>query len=102
MKIRPGRTQSLIGSIAMLLVMVVGAVLMTSIAGVPPLFLALWIIFGLGAAAVAFYNAFSEKGVPLYEIEARDDTADAFCPNCGRSVGRDDSFCRNCGHRLKP
>ncbi|MBN1249235.1 MAG: zinc-ribbon domain-containing protein [Anaerolineae bacterium] len=115
MRIRPGKTRSLIAGILMLVVMVVGLFLMPGrgILGVPsPMggaisaFRIVWIAFGLIGAGAAFYNAFSRKGVALYEIDMEDDEegdrrADGpFCPKCGKPVGKNDKFCRNCGTAL--
>jgi hypothetical protein len=62
----------------------------------------IWVIVGLVGAGVAFYNAFSREGVPLYEIENddRERESGAYCPQCGEPVGRNDQFCRNCGAPL--
>lgn len=112
MKIRPGRTRSLIGGILMLAVMAVGLFLMPGpgiVGGMPGMggalsvFRILWIAIGLIGAGVSFYNAFSEKGVPLYEIETdggQHPEGEAYCPKCGAPVGKDDRFCRKCGSPL--
>jgi len=102
MKIRPGRTRSLIGGIAALLVMVVGLVMMSSFGGlgiIPTPFVALWIILGLLGAALSFYNAISRQGLPLYEVNMEDE-GERFCPQCGKPVQAEDQFCRHCGVRL--
>jgi hypothetical protein len=102
MKIRPGRTRSLIGGIAALMVMIVGLVMMLGTGGmgfVPAPFLLMWVLIGLLGAGVAFYNAFSREGVPLYEVEM-DDEGGRFCPQCGKPVEEDDRFCEHCGTRL--
>jgi hypothetical protein len=116
MRIRPGRTQSLIGGIVVLIVTVVGLTIMprSGIPGGMPgggdifgIFRILWVGFGLIGAGVSFYNAFSRKGVALYEIDSSDDRYSSpheegsFCPQCGKSVGQDDRFCRNCGAHLR-
>jgi ribosomal protein S27AE len=105
MKIRPGRTRSLIGGIAALLVMIVGLVMMSSSGGVGGFlapFMILWVIIGLAGATVSFYNAFSREGVPLYEIDLEADREGnaRFCPQCGRPVERDARFCKYCGAPL--
>jgi hypothetical protein len=64
------------------------------------IFLIIWLIVGLLAAAASFYNAFSERGLPLYEVELREGGEQSFCPQCGRSVGAADEFCRHCGAHL--
>jgi hypothetical protein len=76
MRIRPGKTRSLIGGILMLVVMIVGLMMMPGdmgiggpVGGAVSIFKILWVAFGLIGAAASFYNAFSEKGVPLYEVD---------------------------------
>jgi hypothetical protein len=86
-----------------LVVMLAGLLMMSSVGGFGNLilpFLAVWVLFGLGGAAVAFYNAFSKGGMPLYEIDM-DDNAGGFCPRCGKPVGSEDEFCRHCGASMK-
>ena len=105
MRIRPGRTRSLIGGIAALLVTAVGLVMMSQFGGLRGMllpFMLLWVLIGLIGAAVSFYNAFSREGVPLYEIDTDrgDRGADAYCPQCGKAVGQSDRFCRHCGATL--
>ncbi len=112
MKIRPGRTRSLIAGILMLVVMTVGLFLMPGpgivgsmpgMGGALSVFKILWIAIGLIGAGASFYNAFSEKGVPLYEIETdggQQTEDEAYCPQCGNPVGKGDRFCRNCGASL--
>lgn len=104
MKIRPGRTRSLLGGLAALLVTIIGAVMLSGFArvgGPIGIFLVVWVIFGLLAAAASFYNAFSERGLPLYEIDTEEEERDrVFCPQCGRPVGKNDAYCRHCGARL--
>lgn len=106
MRIRPGRTRSLFVAIMMLVVMVVGLIMMTRFGGPTggmfgP-FIIIWVVVGLVGAAMAFYNAFSEKGLPLYEVDVEEDegATGVFCPQCGRPVGEDDQFCRHCGASL--
>lgn len=105
MRVRPGRTRSLIAGIAALLIMGVGLVMMMQFGGfrgfLAP-FMLIWVLLGLIGAAVSFYNAFSREGVPLYEIDTDQDEEGTglFCPQCGRPVGQNDRFCRNCGARL--
>ena len=113
MRIRPGRTRSLLAGIVMLLVMVVGLVMMSRFGGptggVFGPFIIIWVVIGLAGAAMAFYNALSEEGLPLYEVDVeeeegedswRQDEAGPYCPQCGRSVGEGDQFCRHCGASL--
>lgn len=115
MKIRPGRARSLITGILMLVVMVVGLFLMpgrsilgpgSPMGGALTAFRIVWIAFGLIGAGAAFYNAFSQKGVALYEIEMDGEEEQPrqeggpFCPKCGRPVAKSDKFCRNCGTAL--
>ena len=79
MRIRPGRTRSLIAGIMALVVMVVGLIMMSRTGGFGPsvpgfggilgIFKILWVAIGLIGAAAAFYNAFSREGIALYEIE---------------------------------
>ncbi|MFP3897020.1 MAG: zinc-ribbon domain-containing protein [Anaerolineales bacterium] len=102
MRIRPGRTRSLFGGIAALMVMIVGLLMLSSTGGmgfVPTPFIILWVTIGLLGAGISFYNAFSREGVPLYEIEM-DDEGGGFCPQCGRPVEGDDRFCEHCGAQL--
>ena len=103
MRIRPGRGRSMLAGVLVLLVMVFGAVMLLGFGGPRGMmlpFLLIWVIFGLVAAAAAFYNAFSRRGLPLYEIDVERDEGTRFCPDCGRPVGRGDTFCRNCGRQL--
>jgi hypothetical protein len=102
-KMRPGRTRSLLGGLAALMVTIVGAVMLSGFAGVGGpigIFLVVWVIFGLLAAGASFYNAFSERGLPLYEVDIDESDERAFCPQCGRPVGKDDEYCRHCGAHL--
>jgi ribosomal protein S27AE len=108
MRIRPGRERSLVAGVLALLVMVVGVVMMLSFGGtfgalsnflLP--FLLVWVLIGLVGAAASFYNAFSRRGLPLYEIDTeRPQDNTMYCPRCGQSVGREDEFCRRCGQPL--
>jgi hypothetical protein len=74
-------------------------------------FMFIWIVFGLIGAGVSFYNAFSDKGVPIYEIDRGDrdqnereqpgrdgEEGTYFCSNCGRKIHAEDRFCKYCGH----
>jgi hypothetical protein len=82
-----------------LVVMVAGLWMLSSFGGfrgLPWPFIALWILAGLGGAAAAFYNAFSRRGLPLYELDS-DIGPRGFCLHCGKPVGREDQFCRHCG-----
>ncbi len=109
MRIRPGRTRSLFAGILMLLVTVVGLAMMgtadRSLPGGFGPFIIIWVIIGLAGAAMAFYNAFSKEGLPLYEVDVEKQQASnkgsAFCPECGESVGAADQFCRHCGASLQ-
>jgi predicted RNA-binding Zn-ribbon protein involved in translation (DUF1610 family) len=121
MRVRPGKTRSLIGGILMLVVMIVGLVMMPGTMGIGGpigsavgIFKILWIAVGLIGAAVSFYNAFSEQGVPLYEVDVDSTSesdviqsggngrsADVYCPQCGNAVQEDDKFCRHCGTSLQ-
>jgi len=61
------------------------------------------VVIGLTGAGMAFYNAFSEGGLPIYEVDLEDEDqyqGEGFCPQCGKSVGDDDQFCRHCGASL--
>lgn len=115
MRIRPGKGRSLIAGILMLVVMVVGLFLMpggnipgirSPMGGALTVFRIVWIAFGLIGAGAAFYNAFSPKGMALYEVDMepdrreRDPNEGPFCPKCGRPVAQEDKFCRNCGTAL--
>ena len=102
MRVRPGRTRSLVGGILALVVTFVGLWMLSSFGGFgrPWPFMVLWVIIGLGGAAAAFYNAFSRRGLPLYEIDT-DSSAGEFCPRCGKPIGREDQFCRHCGALLQ-
>jgi ribosomal protein S27AE len=104
MNIRPGRTRSLIGGIMALVVMVIGLLMMSRAGGIGggmlgP-FMIVWVVIGLLGAGISFYNAFSEKGVPLYEIQTDSEGNGAFCPQCGEPVQASDQFCRHCGATL--
>lgn len=70
-------------------------------------FVVLWVVIGLVGAGMAFYNAFSKGGLPLYEVDLEEDEkiddyqeGGRFCPQCGRPVGENDRFCRHCGAML--
>jgi ribosomal protein S27AE len=104
MKIRPGRTRSLIGGILVLAVTFLGLLMIESVGGgplggPPAIFKLFWLGFGLIAAGAAFYNAFSERGIPLYEVDLEENKS--FCPQCGQPVGENDQFCRHCGQTLR-
>lgn len=124
MRIRPGRGRSLAAGIGALLVTFLGCAMLSSFGGMmggmggpgmgtgPRLsfgpagvFAIVWMIVGLVGAGVAFYNAFSRKGVALYEIDVEPRTEDAgdgaFCPQCGRPVEAGSRFCRHCGTPLE-
>lgn len=103
MRIRPGRERSLVGGVLALLVMVVGVVMMLSFGGLSNFllpFLLIWVLIGLVGAAASFYNAFSPRGLPLYEVDVDQEKDNMFCPHCGRPVDREDEFCRHCGTPL--
>lgn len=100
MRVRPGRERSLIGGIMALLVTFVGLAMLGSFPGAPGLFMLVWLVVGLGGAAASFYNAFSRRGLPLYEVDT-DERSGGFCPKCGRPVAGDDVYCRHCGNRLR-
>ena len=110
MRVRPGRTRSLFVGAAMLLVVIVGVVMMTRFGG--PFggafgpFLIIWFVIGLAGAGMAFYNALSEGGLPIYEVDLDEQEEGrhrgaSFCPQCGQPVGEDDQFCRHCGASLR-
>jgi hypothetical protein len=87
----------------MLVVMVVGLAMMSSFGGPlgpPGWFMLLWVVIGLGGAGASFYNAFSRRGLALYEIDMEEEGA-GFCPQCGKPVKEEDSFCRHCGASLR-
>lgn len=108
MKIRPGRTRSLFAGILMLLVTIVGLAMMGSAGPMVPggfgPFIIIWVVIGLVGAAMAFYNAFSSEGLPLYEVDVdqkqEEKPQGAFCPQCGEPVAEADRFCRQCGAPL--
>jgi hypothetical protein len=86
-----------------LVIMGVGVWILSSFGGFgsPPWpFVALWVLIGLIGTAAAFYNAFSRRGLPLYEVDT-DDDVEGFCPQCGGPIGSDDQFCRRCGASLE-
>ena len=116
MRIRPGRGRSLAAGIGVLLVTIVGLVMLSSFGGMirgpgmgigpAGVFTIVWVIFGLIGAGVSFYNAFSRRGVALYEIDVEryEDAGEgegAFCPQCGQHVEADSRFCRYCGTSLR-
>lgn len=109
MRIRPGRTRSILVGIMALVVTVAGVVMLTSFGGFgafggpPTAFIVLWVIIGLGGAAAAFYNAFSKRGLPLYEVDVDREGGEEgeYCPRCGKPVASEDQFCRNCGALLQ-
>ncbi len=70
-------------------------------------FVIVWVVIGLLGSAMAFYNALSKEGLPIYEVDMDEDDEDEerleagpFCPHCGNPVDPDDQFCRHCGTRL--
>ena len=113
MRIRPGRKRSLWAGIVALIVTCVGLAMMAGFGGmqgfrgmpgfgVSRLFILAWVLIGLGGAVASFYNAFSRRGLPLYEIDLEEeDEPEGFCPQCGRPTGEGDSFCRHCGAPLR-
>lgn len=65
-------------------------------------FIILWVLIGLLGAGTAFYNAFSRRGLALYEVDIeQEEEGRAFCPQCGRPVDEQDQFCRHCGAPLE-
>ncbi len=115
MRIRPGRTRSLISGVLALVVMIAGLALMprndilgghNPMSGAFTSFRIIWIAFGVIGAGAAFYNAFSQKGIPLYDVETEDAgniehrSSSLYCPQCGKPVGKQDKFCRSCGSAL--
>lgn len=109
MRIRPGKTRSLIAGIASIVVMIVGLVMMTRFGGFGvgiarflwP-FAVAWVLITLIGAGISFYNAFSDRGVSLYRVDMDQEAFDAgFCPQCGRPIGERDEYCRHCGAKLK-
>ena len=97
----------------MLLVMIVGLVMMTRfggpVGGVFGPFIIIWVVIGLVGAAMAFYNAFSKEGLPLYEVDVEEEESEEgwgdedrgpYCPQCGKPVAESDQFCRHCGASL--
>ncbi|MGD1996685.1 MAG: zinc ribbon domain-containing protein [Anaerolineae bacterium] len=96
MRIRPGRGRSVIAGILALVVTAGGLAMIRPWA--PGTFAFIWVAVGLGAAAASFYNAFSQRGLPLYEVDLEEGTH--FCPECGKPVEEKDGFCRHCGAPL--
>jgi ribosomal protein S27AE len=91
--------RSLVGGVLGLAITFVGLWMLSRFGsfGAPPWpFMVVWAIVGLGGAAAAFYNAFSKRGLPLYEVDTDADTAE-FCSRCGQPNGPQDQFCRHCG-----
>jgi hypothetical protein len=97
----------------MLVVMVVGLVMMSRfggpMGGVFGPFIIIWVLIGLVGAGMAFYNAFSEEGLPLYELDVEEEEGGGdwgnedkgpYCPQCGKPVEKGDQFCRHCGASL--
>jgi hypothetical protein len=121
MKIRPGRTRSLISGVMALFVTIFGAVMLSAApGGIFGFFRWIWIAFGLIIAAASFYNAFSKHGISLYEIDRTGDRTPRgapewieerglgeeagkarFCPNCGKPVSERARFCKFCGEPLE-
>ena len=99
MKVRPGRERSLLTGVMALVAMAVGLVMMGGLSGRLGWFALLWVLIGLGGAAMSFYTAFSRRGLPLYEVDLEEETG--FCPQCGRPVGEGDRYCRHCGTPLR-
>ena len=87
-----------------LVIMIIGAAALSQAGsgGMGTIFFFAWIAIGLIGAGISFYNAFSEEGVSLYEIdlEGSDRAGTTFCPKCGSPVQKTDQFCRNCGAPL--
>ena len=82
-----------------LVIMIVGLVMMGGPGGRFGGFALLWVFIGLSGAAMSFYNAFSRRGLPLYEVDLEEGAG--FCPQCGKPVGDGDRFCRHCGTSLR-
>jgi len=104
MRIRPGRTRSLVAGIMLLVAIGLGLAMMSqcgSMGGLFDLFQPIWVIVALAGAGLAFYNAFSRRGVPLYEIDMSNKEQGAFCPQCGRPAGTNARFCQYCGASLR-
>lgn len=106
MRVRPGRGRSLLGGVMALIVTFAGVAMMSSMRGMGgpfSFFIWIWLAIGLSAAGMAFYNAFSREGLPLYEVDMdRPQSQEgSFCPQCGKRIGPDDAFCRHCGQRLE-
>jgi hypothetical protein len=91
-----------------IVVMIVGLVMMTSFGQAGPRlgsllgpFKIAWVAITLLGAGLAFYNAFSDRGISLYEVDADGEGQVGFCPQCGKAVGEHDRFCRHCSATLK-
>ncbi len=95
MRIRPGRVHSLITGIVVLIVTIAGLFVIPTGLG---WFRVIWAVIGLVSAGLAFFNAFSRRGLPIYEVDARE--PETYCPECGTAVGEGDRFCRQCGESL--
>ena len=92
---------SLVGGVIALVVVLTGLMMMSGApSGGPGIFLVVWVIFGLAIAGLSFFNAFSDEGLPAYEIEVKD-ADDSFCRRCGKPARSDDRFCRSCGAALR-
>jgi hypothetical protein len=116
-RVRPGRAPSLLGGVVGILMALFACVAFGIMqpggalggpmgGGFFSLFPLIFVVVALALAALSFYNAFSERGAPFYEIDIEDRERQersgegSFCPSCGQPVAKDDRFCRNCGREL--
>ena len=71
-RVRPGRTQSLVGGIMGIVMLMVGLGLFSGLGGpfgFPRVFALAWMAVCVVITAISFYNAFSARGIAVYEVE---------------------------------
>lgn len=109
MKVKPGRERSLYGGVLALVVTLVGTYILLrvgdmgtlekTLGGPTGMFAVIWLLFGLGTAGAAFYNAYFRRVMAPSEVEAQG-APPVYCPRCGRPVAAEDAYCGHCTARL--